>query len=91
MNSTSGEVLAKEGADGLLGLSLRNKDYPDGLGILIKIAHGTDFTAMNYIAQAILKSLGYDIRLLVKGPHKQTVHINPELVPTRYREKLLHS
>ena len=34
------ENLAKEGADGLLGLSVDHPDWPDGLGIVIKIAHG---------------------------------------------------
>ena len=36
----NGKVMAKEGADGLLGLSVVHPDYPDGLGIVIKIAHG---------------------------------------------------
>ena len=35
-----GQVIAKEGADGLLGLAIVHPDYPEGLGVVIKIAHG---------------------------------------------------
>src|SRR5690606_14782878 len=40
IKSCEGKVIAKEGADGLLGLAIDHPDYPDGLGIVIKIAHG---------------------------------------------------
>ena len=32
----AGAVLAKEGADGLLGMAIQHPDYPDGLGVVIK-------------------------------------------------------
>jgi len=75
-----GDVLAKEGADGLLGLSLIHKDYPDGLGITIKIAHGWNPQATWYIARSILGSLGINLR----NPYpldRQKAFIVPGIVP----------
>ena len=40
MKSCQGKVIAKEGADGLLGLAIEHEDYPEGLGVVVKIAHG---------------------------------------------------
>ena len=37
LKAGEGKILAKEGADGLLGLSVDHPDWPDGLGIVIKI------------------------------------------------------
>ena len=64
IKSCHGEVVAKEGADGLLGLSIVNKEHPEGLGIVIKLANGRDERAMNYIAQHILKALGYSLKII---------------------------
>ena len=32
-----GKVIAKEGADGLLGMAIEHPDYPNGLGIVVKM------------------------------------------------------
>ena len=56
-----GKVIAKEGADGLLGLAILHEDYPDGLGIVIKIAHGWNAQATWYVARSILGTLGFEI------------------------------
>ena len=50
----NGKVIAKEGADGLLGISIEHPDYPKGLGIVIKIAHGWNSQATWYVARAVL-------------------------------------
>ena len=57
----NGKVIAKEGADGLLGISIEHPDYPKGLGIVIKIAHGWNSQATWY-ARAVLGVLGIDLR-----------------------------
>ncbi len=53
---------AKEGADGLLGLAIEHPEYPDGLGVVIKIAHGWNAQATWYIARGILGVLGFTLR-----------------------------
>ena len=35
INSCDGKVIAKEGADGLLGMAIVHDDYPEGLGDVI--------------------------------------------------------
>ncbi len=80
---SDGRLIAKEGADGLLGLALQHEDYPDGLGIVIKIAHGWNPQATWYVARAILGVLGYSLR----NPyplHRQKGFIVPGVVPERY-------
>jgi L-asparaginase len=77
---SSPRVLAKEGADGLLGLAIEHPDYPQGLGIVIKIAHGWNAQATWYIARAILGVLGFELR----NPyalHRQKAFIVPGVVP----------
>ena len=54
-------VLAKEGADGLLGLSVVNAKFKNGIGIAIKLAHGYDSFIMSHIAWEILSYLGVSI------------------------------
>ena len=56
-----GKVFAKEGADGLLGLGIEHPSYPKGLGIVIKLAHGWDMSAMSFVAFYILRSLGFPV------------------------------
>ncbi len=76
----SPDVLAKEGADGLLGLAIDHPDYPKGLGIVIKIAHGWNSQATWYIARSILGVLGFELR----NPyslHRQKAFIVPGVVP----------
>ncbi len=75
-----GSVIAKEGADGLLGLSIVHDDFPDGLGVVIKIAHGWNPQATWYIARAVLGVLGIHLR----NPyplHRQKAFIVPGVVP----------
>ena len=82
-----GSVIAKEGADGLLGMAVVHPDFPDGLGIVIKIAHGWNIQATWYVARVILGVLGIDLR----NPyplHRQKAFIVPELVPEDRRARL---
>lgn len=80
MKSCDGQVIAKEGADGLLGLGIVHKDYPEGLGVVIKIAHGWNPQATWYVARGILGSLGFTLR----NPYplrRQKAFLVPEVVP----------
>lgn len=87
MKSCHGKVIAKEGADGLLGMAIVHPDYPDGLGVVIKIAHGWNPQATWYVARAILGVLGFELR----NPYplrRQKAFLVPGVVPDRYSEKL---
>ena len=87
IKSGRGKVIAKEGADGLLGLALIHKDYPEGLGIVIKVAHGWDSQATWYVARGILGVLGVELR----NPYalyRQKAFLVPGIVPAKYLEKL---
>ena len=87
LKSCGGRVLAKEGADGLLGLSVIHPDYPEGLGITIKIAHGWNAPATWYVARATLGVLGFDLR----NPyalHRQKAFMVPGVVPPDRLETL---
>ena len=80
LKSCEGRVLAKEGADGLLGLAIDHPDYPDGLGVVIKIAHGWNAPATWYVARAVLGVLGFELR----NPyplHRQKAFIVSGVVP----------
>lgn len=80
LKAGEGRVLAKEGADGLLGLSIVHPDYPDGLGVVIKIAHGWNPQATWYLARGVLGVLGIELR----NPyplHRQKAFLVPGVVP----------
>ena len=80
LKACDGKVIAKEGADGLLGLAIVHPDYPEGLGVVIKIAHGWDAQAMWYVARAVLGVLGFELR----NPyplHRQKAFVVPGIVP----------
>ncbi len=82
-----GRVLAKEGADGLLGIAIEHDDWPKGLGIVIKIAHGWNSQATWYVARAVLGVLGIQLR----NPyplHRQKAFIVPGIVPEIYLREL---
>ncbi len=82
-----GKVIAKEGADGLLGLAVVHPDYPRGLGVVIKIAHGWDPRATWYVARGILGTLGFELR----NPYplyKQKAFLVPGIVPEERLETL---
>ena len=87
LKSCGNAVLGKEGADGLLGLSILHPDYPEGLGVTIKIAHGWNSQATWYVARAILGTLGFELR----NPyslHRQKAFIVPGVVPANRIEAL---
>jgi len=87
LKAGNGKLIAKEGADGLLGLSIEHPDWPKGLGIVIKIAHGWNSQATWYVARAVLGVLGIELR----NPyplHRQKAFIVPGIVPERYQEDL---
>ncbi|HEV8269205.1 MAG TPA: asparaginase, partial [Thermoanaerobaculia bacterium] len=87
LKACGGKVMAKEGADGLLGLAVVHDDFPEGLGVVIKIAHGWNPRATWYIARAVLGVLGFTLR----NPyplHRQKAFLVPGVVPPRYLETL---
>jgi L-asparaginase II len=65
-------LVAKEGADGLLGVGVApNKKYPHGLGILIKLSSGNETRHMQALVKELFRQLG-----LLK--HKRDkAHIGP--------------
>jgi len=87
LKSCEGKVIAKEGADGLLGLSILHPDYPDGLGIVVKVAHGWNMRASWYVARFALGVLGFDFR----NPYpleRQKAYIVEECIPPNLRDKI---
>ena len=87
LKACHGKVLAKEGADGLLGLAILHDDYPQGLGVVIKIAHGWNAQATWYVARSVLGVLGFEVR----NPyplHRQKAFIVPGVVPPSYQQRL---
>lgn len=83
MKSGEGRVVAKEGADGLLGLSIVHPHYPDGLGVVVKIAHGWNSQATWYVARAILGVLGFSLRNPLPL-NRQKAFLVPGVVPPHY-------
>lgn len=87
MQACGGRVLAKEGADGLLGLSIQHEDFPQGLGVAIKIAHGWDPKATWFIASAVLRTLGFEFGN--PAPlDRQRAFVSRLIAPEKYRPKL---
>lgn len=87
IKSCKGKVIAKEGADGLLGLAIEHPDFPEGLGVVIKIAHGWNPQATWYVARSILGVLGFQLR----NPYplkRQKAFIVDGIVPERYQKDL---
>lgn len=87
IKSCNGKVIAKEGADGLLGLSIIHDDYPEGLGVVIKIAHGWDSQATWYVARYVLGVLGFEFR----NPYpleRQKAFIVEDVIPPNLRNKI---
>lgn len=84
LKSCHGQVLAKEGADGLLGLSILHPNFPEGLGVVIKTAHGWDPRASWYVARWVLGVLGFELR----NPYpleKQKAYIVEDIIPPPLR------
>lgn len=87
IKSCNGKVIAKEGADGLLGMAIEHPDYPEGLGVVIKIAHGWNPQATWYVARSILGVLGMELR----NPYplkRQKAFVVPGIVPENLVGKL---
>ena len=87
LKACSGKVLGKEGADGLLGLAVEHPNFPKGLGIVVKIAHGWNAQAMWYVARSILGVLGFELR----NPYpldRQKAFLVPGVVPPNLLETL---
>ena len=87
IKSCGGQVIAKEGADGLLGLSIKHPNFPEGLGVVVKIAHGWNPTASWYVARYVLGVLGFDLR----NPYRlerQKAFIVHDIIPTELRQKI---
>ncbi|MCB9678796.1 MAG: asparaginase [Alphaproteobacteria bacterium] len=87
LKACEGKVVAKEGADGLLGLAVVHPDFPRGLGVVVKIAHGWNPQATWYVARAVLGVLGFELR----NPyplHRQKAFIVPGVVPPDRLEAL---
>ncbi len=87
LKSCGQRVIAKEGADGLLGLSILHPDYPDGLGVVIKMAHGWDPRGTWYVARWVLGVLGFDLR----NPYpleRQKAFIVEDIIPPDLRHAM---
>jgi L-asparaginase len=87
LKSCGGDVIAKEGADGLLGLAIKHPEFPEGLGIVIKVAHGWDTTATWFVARYVLGVLGHKLR----NPYRldrQKAYIVPDLIPPALRHRI---
>jgi L-asparaginase len=87
IKACGGKVIAKEGADGLLGLSIIHPDFPNGLGIMLKISHGWSSQAMWYVARYCLGVLGFQLR----NPYhleRQKAYINENIIPPQLRDKI---
>ncbi len=87
IKSGSGRVIAKEGADGLLGMAIVHPEFPDGLGVVVKIAHGWNPQATWYVARGILGVLGIELR----NPYplkRQKAFLVPKIVPDVWVSRL---
>ncbi len=87
IKSCKGKVIAKEGADGLLGMAIEHPEYPKGLGVVIKIAHGWNPQATWYVARSILGVLGMELR----NPYplkRQKAFVVPGIVPENLVSKI---
>ncbi|CAN5198861.1 asparaginase [soil metagenome] len=63
-------LVAKEGADGLLGISIGSCErYPQGLGLCIKLSSGFDNRHMELIAREVLRKL----KLIGPRPEKRKI------------------
>ena len=76
MKANPGRLIAKEGADGLLGLAFENGGAH--VGIAIKVAHGHDPRALGFIARDLLLKFGLS-PTHVEAPHGQTAEVAAEL------------
>ena len=87
LKACGGRVIAKEGADGLLGMAIEHPEFPEGLGVVIKIAHGYNPQATWYVARMVLAVLGLELRNPYKL-HRQKAFIVQEVIPSQLRDRL---
>lgn len=87
LKAGGGHVIAKEGADGLLGMAIEHPAFPEGLGVVIKIAHGWNMQATWYVARMVLAVLGFELRNPYKL-HRQKAFIVDEVIPPGLRDAL---
>jgi len=81
----SSNILAKEGADGLLALSIDQKCYESGLGVVVKLAHGWDSEPMWFVAATLLKVLGFELEKPEESALQQ-VDVNLSVLPESMRK-----
>lgn len=72
LQAGAGNVLAKEGADGLLGVAF------DDVGLVVKIAHGSNPAAAWYVAEKLLLPFGIEVPPRPE-PARQTVHVSADV------------
>lgn len=82
IKTCGGHVIAKEGADGLLGISIQHPEFPKGLGVVIKLSYGQDAQAMSFVANEVLSFLGWKGHFTSKL-FRQTVFANKHIVPEK--------
>lgn len=73
MQENAGKVIAKEGADGLLGIGiLPTEEFPRGLGVVAKVDSGYEPNAMMLSLSPILERVGLKpVHFLPKGQEVQ--------------------
>ena len=87
LKAGQGRIIAKEGADGLLGMAIEHPDYPDGLGIVVKIAHGWDPQGTWYVARFVLGVLGFSFRNPYRL-HRQKAFLVRDVIPPDLQSKI---
>lgn len=80
-----GRLVAKEGADGLLGVGVQTDDGTF-LGLAIKLAHGWDPPTMSVLARAALNALGIDVPA-AQPAHRQRITFAADLLPKHRAER----
>ena len=84
MKTNPGKLIAKEGADGLLGVGvLPTKKFPHGLGIVIKLAAGYDPQKSLLATKPILDSLD----LKCNAPHFSGQEIHYHYIPWQFPQR----
>ena len=75
LGETSVTCWAKEGADGLLGVGIEpSANYPDGIGILIKLAAGYYPEQFKPILSTVMRVLGLSHSSLPALPNETSLH-----------------
>lgn len=95
MRAAPGALIAKEGADGLMGLSIKPcPALPAGVGIAIKFHHAFDRQWMPWLLKALWGAIDPEWGRNLKAPplpRKQGIVFNPEIVPDFLRTGLVRA